>query len=59
MGADETVFNKMDTALKTQFVGYDQLELEGVVTLLTSETELLEEASGGVSVYVVIPETPF
>ncbi len=59
MGADETVFNQMDAALKTTFVGYDQLEIKSELTLLANDEKLLDTVACGESVYLVVGETPF
>ncbi len=59
MGADETIFNQMDSTMKTTFVGYDKLETTGTLEVLANDEELLEAAGSGDSIYVVISETPF
>ncbi len=59
MGADETVFNQMDAALKTTFVGYDQLEIKSELTLLANDETLLDTAACGETIYIVVGETPF
>ena len=37
MGADATVYEQLDKALTTKFVGYDKLISDTVVTALTTE----------------------
>ncbi len=59
MGAEETVFHKIDPALATEFVGYDTLKADGVVTALVSEDEIAEEASEGANVTILLDKTPF
>ena len=59
MGSDETVFHKIDTAVTSKFVGYDQTELETTIDYIANEDELLENATCGDDIYVVALETPF
>lgn len=59
MGADETVFNQMDPAMRTTFVGYDKLETKTTLEVLANEEHLLEAAACGDEIYVVVSETPF
>ena len=59
MGADETVFNQMDAAMHTTFVGFDNLETETTLEVIANDDTLLETASCGDEIYVVVSETPF
>ena len=59
MGADETVFNQMDPAMKTKFVGYHETSLEGTLEVLANDETLLESAKADDEIYVVVSETPF
>ncbi|MBE6022770.1 MAG: alanine--tRNA ligase [Cellulosilyticum sp.] len=59
MGADETIFNQMDAAMHTTFVGYDQLEIETTLEIIANDDALLDVASSGDEIYVVVSETPF
>ena len=59
MGADETVFNQMDPAMTTKFVGYDQLETETTLEVLANDDQLLDQAACGDQIYVVVSESPF
>lgn len=59
MGADETVFNQMDPAMRTTFVGYDQLETKTTLEVLANDETLLDQAACGDEIYVVVSETPF
>ena len=59
MGADETIFNQMDAAMKTTFIGYDKLETTGTLEVIANDETLLENAGCGESIYVVVSETPF
>ena len=59
MGADETVFNQMDAALKTEFVGYNQTQLKSVLTVLANDEAILDKASVNDNIYIVTDKTPF
>ncbi|MBQ8753360.1 MAG: alanine--tRNA ligase, partial [Clostridia bacterium] len=47
MGADATVYDQLDAALTTAFVGYDSLTAEGAVTALTTEDAVVEALTEG------------
>ena len=59
MGADETIFNQMDPTLHTEFVGYDQLETTTTLEVLANDEALLDGATSGDEIYVVVSKTPF
>ena len=59
MGADETVFHKIDKAYVTEFVGYDTLECESKIAFIANESELIESAAYGDEVYIITDKTPF
>ncbi len=59
MGADETVFHKMDKTFSTTFTGYDTLDGESEIKYLATDDELIEDAGVGSEVYMVCGETPF
>ena len=59
MGADETVFHKIDKAFKNDFVGYDTLEADSEISFIATDHELAENAGCGDVVYIVSPVTPF
>ncbi len=42
MGAAVTVYESIDPAITTEFVGYDNLTWESEVTVLTTETEIVD-----------------
>ena len=59
MGAKETVFNKIPVDLTTNFDGYDKLELQNAkVTVLATDTDLLEKADAKMNVSVITDKTP-
>jgi alanyl-tRNA synthetase len=59
MGADVTVYESIDAAVTTQFVGYDRLQHQSRVTVLTTESELVEALTDGQAGTVIVEETPF
>ncbi len=59
MGADATVYESIDPAITTVFVGYDKLETTSKVSVLTTEDELVEALSDGEIGTVIVDETPF
>ena len=59
MGADVTVYESIDPAVTTEFVGYDRLQHNSRVTVLTTETELVEALTDGQVGTVIVEETPF
>lgn len=59
MGADATVYDEIDPAITTEFVGYDHLVHESEITVLTTETELVEALSDGDKGTIIVKETPF
>ena len=59
MGADVTVYESIDPSVTTAFVGYDRLEHQSKVTVLTTESELVEALTDGQVGTVIVEETPF
>lgn len=59
MGAEETVYQQLDAALTSVFVGYEHLSCSSQIIALTTETELTEELVAGQRGTVLVKETPF
>ena len=59
MGADATVYDEIDTAITSAFVGYDKLTHTSKISVLTTETELTEALSDGDKGTIIVDETPF
>ncbi len=59
MGADVTVYESIDPSITSEFVGYDRLQHESKITVLTTETELVEALTDGQVGTVIVDETPF
>ena len=59
MGADATVYDKIDPAITSEFVGYDKLKNESKVTVLTTEEDVVEALSEGDKGTIIVDETVF
>lgn len=59
MGADVTVYESIDPEITTEFVGYDRLTDSSRVSVMTSETEIVEALSDGEIGTIIVEETPF
>ena len=59
MGADVTVYQSIDAAVQSQFVGYDRLEHESNVTVLTTADAIVDTLSEGMEGTILVEETPF
>lgn len=59
MGADVTVYESIDPSITSTFVGYENLAWKSPITVLTSDTEIVEAISDGQRGTVFAEETPF
>lgn len=59
IGADATVYDAIDPALTTEFVGYDRLVHSSRITVLTTETEIAGALTDGENGTIIVEETPF
>ncbi len=59
MGADVTVYQSIDPSVTTEFIGYDRLEADSQITVLTTEDELSEALTDGQTGTILVRETPF
>ena len=59
MGADVTVYESIDPNVTSTFVGYDRLSHESEVTVMTTETEIVDALSDGEKGTIFVQETPF
>ena len=59
MGTDATVYDEIDVSVTTEFVGYDHLSYESKVTVLTTETEILNSLMEGQKGTIFVEKTPF
>lgn len=58
MGADATVYESLDPALTTQFVGYDMLSTDAEITAMTTETEVITALTDGEAGTIITDVTP-
>ena len=59
MGADATVYDEIDRNITTEFTGYDKLEATSKVTVLTTETEIVDSLMEGQKGTIFVEKTPF
>ena len=59
MGADVTVYQSIDPAITSEFNGYDRVSEDSVISVLTTEDELVSDLSKGMSGTVIVDVTPF
>ncbi len=59
MGADATVYDEIDAAVTSEFTGYDRLTDESKVTVLTTDTEIVEALTDGQVGTIFVEKTPF
>ena len=59
MGADVTVYESIDPAITSEFVGYGNLSASSVITVMTTETEIVEALSDGEKGTIIVQKTPF
>ncbi len=59
MGAEETVYQQLDTSLVTEFTGYERLVSDSVITALTTETEVVQALADGDRGTIITSQTPF
>ncbi|HAG68388.1 MAG TPA: alanine--tRNA ligase, partial [Lachnospiraceae bacterium] len=59
MGADATVYEQIDKSVTSEFIGYDRLKADSVITALTTEEELADALADGDRGTIIVPQTPF
>ena len=59
MGADVTVYESIDPAITSEFVGYDKLSWESDVTAMTTEEAVVDALTDGESGTIIVEQTPF
>ena len=59
MGADATVYDEIDRNITTEVTGYDTLEATSKVTVLTTETEIVDSLMEGQKGTIFVEKTPF
>lgn len=59
MGAAETIYNKLDTSMTTEFVGYDNKTYESKIVALTTEEAIVDVLNKGQRGTIFVGKTPF
>ena len=59
MGKDATVYDEIDPSITSEFLGYDKLSYESDITVLTTETEVVDAVSDGDKATIFVEQTPF
>ncbi len=59
MGADATVYEQIDNSITSEFIGYDRLKAESVITALATEEELTDALADGDKGTIIVTKTPF
>lgn len=59
MGAEETVYQQIDPAVTSTFVGYDKLVHDSRISVLTTEEEVVSALTDGQNGTIIVDETPF
>ena len=59
MGAEETVYQQIDPAVTSTFVGYDRLVHDSRISVLTTEEEIVSALTDGQNGTIIVEETPF
>ena len=59
MGADATVYDEIDAAITTEFVGYENNSYTSGITVLTTETEIVKDVTEGQNATIIVNQTPF
>ena len=58
-GTEATVYDDIDPSVTSKFVGYEHLNYESKVTVLTTEEEIVDALSDGEKGTIIVDETPF
>lgn len=59
MGADATVYDQLDAAITSEFVGYDSLTGQSKIVALTSDSEVCDALCDGEHGTIIVEQTPF
>ena len=59
MGADVTVYESIDPSVTSEFVGYTNTEYDSELTVMTTDTEIVEALTDGQIGTIFVKETPF
>ena len=59
MEADATVYDEIEASVTSEFVGYDRLTHTSKISVLTTESEIVEAITEGQNGTIFVDETPF
>lgn len=59
MGADATAYDEIEASVTSEFVGYDRLTHTSKISVLTTESEIVEAITEGQNGTIFVDETPF
>lgn len=59
MGADATVYDEIEASVTSEFVGYNRLTHTSKISVLTTESEIVEAITEGQNGTIFVDETPF
>lgn len=59
MGADATVYDKIDVKITSQFVGYEKMTHSSSISVITTESDVVQELVAGQEGTILVEETPF
>ena len=59
MGVDVTVYQSIDAAITSEFVGYDKLDVDSKISVLTTEDEIVEALTDGQRGTIIADQTTF
>ncbi|MBQ7840945.1 MAG: alanine--tRNA ligase [Lachnospiraceae bacterium] len=59
MGADVTVYESIDPAITSVFVGYDHLTYDSKINAMTTDSDVVEALTDGENGTIIVEETPF
>lgn len=59
MGADATVYDEINAEITSEFVGYDKLQAEGRIQVITNKEEIVQALAEGDEGTVILDQTAF
>ncbi len=59
MGADATVYDKINPVITSTFIGYDTFNCSSKISVLTTQDEVVEALSEGIRGTIIVNKTPF
>lgn len=59
MGADATVYDKIDVNITSEFVGYDRLTSDSKISVITNSEDLVDAIAESDEASIIVDQTPF